>query len=915
RKDYPDVVYRSEEAKIRAITLEILHYHVTGRPQLVGTTSVEHSERLSDRLTAEPVRRLLQAMVIRHAYLKKNNIQESERAIPELAALNKPISGLDVGELRGLVRTLNLGIQLSLEEPDNTTRLLEILDLQPADLPRLVKVLQGGIPHQVLNARKHDEESQIIAKAGAFGAVTIATNMAGRGVDIKLGGELPEETLGDVNRVLARGGHEDAFDMRNEQRRELLRELTPEDYGIYEEQVSAFFQYMDDMERVRALGGLHIIGSERHEARRIDNQLRGRAARQGDPGSSRFYLSLGDDLMRLFGGQQVEGLLNRLNIDEALPIESGIVGRLVEQSQTRVEGSNFDVRKHLLEYDDVLNSQRARIYSQRDAVFTKEDLSEDVTGMLGTEMANRIPEALKDEEGPWKLLAYLEEIQPTIEFEDIIYPSFTQFLLLDSVETRAQAVMDPDQAWHDALLDVADQALQAEREHLMRSAREIIDKSEETLQAQLDERNDALDTFEESLSDNSEETSQRRPQDIAEELAILVHLPIRLTPEQMRRLASDPSEVIESLRVQVKNQLTAITITRLIGAFERRLEESLNLKPTQFQDMEWNEAADSLLKIVEETFDRRTERLLGARGRPGSAVQEGQIARDLAPHLARLQGQAPSQGQIIQFLNLMAQGARITFDRKTHRQTWEHTTRLRYIFLAAHLLGQRTPQQVTDQVLEHLEGAQAAMAQVWGRSEWTRMVQGEATLSSLIEAARARVVEVLGEAHFNEIDRLPLSEIDPADRAAVQDILGRRVLSEIYRQLLLGVISELWVDYLTRVEALRVSIGLEAYAQRDPLVQYKSRASEMFGELLAEIRIGVISRMFTFRPRTALPAVESGGDGQPAEAPAPSEAAEAVAAVPQPRPAAQGLDQRQQGGGGTPSQTSGQPGKKKRRRH
>ena len=136
------------------------------------------------------------------------------------------------------------------------------------------------------------------------------------------------------------------------------------------------------MERVRELGGLHVIGSERHEARRIDNQLRGRAARQGDPGSSRFYLSLEDDLMRLFGGAQVEGLMARLNIDESVPIESGMVGRLVEQSQTRVEGANFDVRKHLLEYDDVLNAQRKRIYAQRDRVFTKEDLSEDVAEML-----------------------------------------------------------------------------------------------------------------------------------------------------------------------------------------------------------------------------------------------------------------------------------------------------------------------------------------------------------------------------------------------------------------------------------------------------------------------------------------------------------------------------------------------------
>ncbi len=897
RKDYPDVVYRSEEAKLRAITREIAYYYILGRPQLVGTTSVEHSERLSERLRAEPIRRLLQTMMLRDTWLEKNNRQDDERAIPELQPLYKPIDDLNTAELRQMARSLETS--LSLEEQPNLGRILTLLRLGPEHAERLIAVLQGGVPHQVLNARKHDEESQIIAKAGAFGAVTIATNMAGRGVDIKLGGELPEEIMGDVNRVLARV-RDDAYDMRNEERRQVLREMTPEDYGIYAEQVQAFYQYMDDMERVRALGGLHIIGSERHEARRIDNQLRGRAARQGDPGSSRFYLSLGDDLMRLFGGQQVEGLLNRLNIDEAVPIESGIVGRLVEQSQTRVEGSNFDVRKHLLEYDDVLNAQRVRIYSQRDAVFTKDDLSDDVTDMLSTELQTRIPQSLKDEEGPWKLLAYLEEIQPTIEFEDIIYPSFTQYLLLDTIENRAKAAMDPQNAFQDALLYVADQALNAEREHLMRSAQEMITKSEESLQTQLDERNDALDTFLESKGETDPEVAPRKPQEIAEELVAAVRLPLRLTPEQMRQLSSDPETVVEAVRVQVKTQLIAIMIARIIGSFERRLEESLNLKPAQFQDYEWNEAAEQLMNVLEDAFNRRTERLLG---------DQGQIARDLAPALAKLDGQAPAQGLIIQMLNLMAQGSRIAFDRKTHRQTWERTTRLRYIFLAARILGARNPQGVTDEVLEHLEGAQAAMAQVWGRSEWMRMRQNETTLSALVDAARERVVEEIGEAHFNEIAELSLDEIGAEDRLAVQEVLGRRVLSEIYRQLLLGVISELWVDYLTRVEALRVSIGLEAYAQRDPLVQYKSRASEMFSELLAEIRIGVISRMFTYRPRTAVQNVEAAGDGQQAEPQAtPAGQGEAVAAgQPQPSGAVQGSPR--------PGPAVGQTGKKKRKRH
>jgi hypothetical protein len=306
-----------------------------------------------------------------------------------------------------------LGLSLNLEEQPNLDILLQVLELKPQHTPRLIKALQGGIPHAVLNAKKHDEESLIIARAGALGAVTIATNMAGRGVDIRLGGELPDEVLQDTIRVLVKAGVPDPYDMTNEERRQALLKIAPEEYGIYEEAVRAFLQYLEDMVSVRALGGLHVIGSERHEARRIDNQLRGRAARQGDPGSSRFYLSMEDELMRLFGGVQGENLMRRLNLDEMVPIESGVLGRLVEQSQTRVEGSNFDVRKHLLEYDDVLNTQRKRIYGQRDLVFTKDDLSEDVLEMLDLELKERVPANLKDEEGPWKLLGFLEQIQPS----------------------------------------------------------------------------------------------------------------------------------------------------------------------------------------------------------------------------------------------------------------------------------------------------------------------------------------------------------------------------------------------------------------------------------------------------------------------------------------------------------------------
>ncbi len=300
RKDFPDVVFRSEEAKLRAIVNEIIKYHILGRPMLVGTTSVEHSDRLSDLLSAEMVRRLLQVSLIRDVWMELNNREMIEQNVPDLAFLNLPLAELNISQMRKYARSLNI-ISINPQDPENARRLLKIFDLPDEYLERLTMVCQAGVVHRVLNARKHDEEAMIINNAGSFGAVTIATNMAGRGVDIKLGGEISEELYADVARVLKRYQY-DPYSMNNEDKREALLKLSSEDFDIYEESVKAFLKSMSEMEKVRELGGLHVIGSERHEARRIDNQLRGRSSRQGDPGSSRFFLSLEDELMRLFGG-------------------------------------------------------------------------------------------------------------------------------------------------------------------------------------------------------------------------------------------------------------------------------------------------------------------------------------------------------------------------------------------------------------------------------------------------------------------------------------------------------------------------------------------------------------------------------------------------------------------------------------
>jgi preprotein translocase subunit SecA len=291
RVENPDLVYRTETEKWDAIVTEIIEEHAKGRPVLVGTVSIEKSEKLSTML-----------------------------------------------DRRGLKRGTTTG---------------------------------GGVDkHVVLNAKYHAQEAEFVAQAGRKGAVTIATNMAGRGTDILLGGN-PEfmarqQSLAEgIAERLAKG--EERF-VEDEQfayffHLDAFYRVPKSDY----QRIFDHFKRQCDAEHddVIALDGLHIVATERHEARRIDNQLRGRAGRQGDPGASRFYLSLEDDLMRIFGSDRISGLMQKLGMEEGVPIEHGMVTRAIERAQKQVEAQNFSVRKHLLEYDDVMNKQRENIYALR----------------------------------------------------------------------------------------------------------------------------------------------------------------------------------------------------------------------------------------------------------------------------------------------------------------------------------------------------------------------------------------------------------------------------------------------------------------------------------------------------------------------------------------------------------------------
>ncbi|MEA4992450.1 MAG: preprotein translocase subunit SecA [Oscillibacter sp.] len=267
-----------------------------------------------------------------------------------------------------------------------------------------------GIPHSILNAKNHEKEAEIIAQAGKLGAVTVATNMAGRGTDIMLGGNAEYMAQADLRKT----GMSD----------ELIGEATGYAETDSEEILDARKRYAEALarhkaeisdvaEKVREAGGLFIIGTERHDSRRIDNQLRGRAGRQGDPGETRFYISLEDDLMRLFGGDRITGIMERMDLDEDTPIESKMLTKAIENAQTTVESRNFQSRKSVLEYDDVMNKQREIIYGQRKQVLDGKDLKEILLGMTRSAIADQVAQAFGeqtalDEAGFREMLTVLE---------------------------------------------------------------------------------------------------------------------------------------------------------------------------------------------------------------------------------------------------------------------------------------------------------------------------------------------------------------------------------------------------------------------------------------------------------------------------------------------------------------------------
>ena len=301
-----------------------------------------------------------------------------------------------------------------------------------------------GIKHNLLNAKNHEREAEIVAQAGQFGAVTVATNMAGRGTDIMLGGNAEYMAKNDLRKAgLTDELIAEATGYADTDNEEILhaRKLFAEKLAQHKAEIAG------EAERVRAAGGLFIIGTERHDSRRIDNQLRGRAGRQGDPGETRFYISLEDDLMRLFGGDRVTSLMERMNIDEDTPIENKLLSRTIEQAQTTVESRNFQARKSVLEYDDVMNKQREIIYGQRKQVLDGMDVKGIIMNMMNGAISNLVNAAFVGAEH--LDMAACRDLLRSVE--GVYFPKYT--VKLDEQQLRTMTQQDFTDLFTEAAAD------------------------------------------------------------------------------------------------------------------------------------------------------------------------------------------------------------------------------------------------------------------------------------------------------------------------------------------------------------------------------------------------------------------------------------------------------------------------------
>ncbi len=676
RVNYADVIFRFEREKMQAMLDEIREVHETGRPVLVGTTSIEKSEEVADMLA------------------------------------------------------------------------------------------RFGIPHQVLNAKYHEREAEIVAQAGRRGAVTIATNMAGRGTDIILGGNPEFMAWADLKRLTDEDGRP-LYPTRLE---------VPKD--VWEQAVARYEPEMRvEGREVAAVGGLHIIGTERHESRRIDNQLRGRAGRQGDPGSSRFFLSLDDDLMRKFAGEWVSAVLTRLGMQEGEAIESRMVSRRIEGAQKKVEERNFDIRKNLLEYDEVMDEQRKRVYSFRQGLLEGESPKERILEMIDSQVQDAATRFLADDYGAGSFAEWVgQRLGVELTARDLRGASFE-----DSEEiARARA----ERQLHEAIRQAMDENLPADA-----------DPSEWTWQALVRWANERFE--------------------------------LNLKDRELKKYARTDGDEFQFGR----NDLEEYLYEQAAGSIQK-----VDVSPArEFLLPDWGRR--SLSGWVHHKFTIAIDPAEWAEIDRAEIVRR--IKAEARRLYTQKEAELPARIAMLRYLGGREAGAQPRYDREG-LAAWA-SERYRIVASADELRPLLRPEieaLLIDLAHRHYQGGRVS-EELDARLDAAGLGAPSAPAAKDATAPDPAALEALAAwARANldaDISAQDLQALEPArirdHLVADLDARYRPEMREMEKAVLLQILDSSWMEHLRAMDHLRSSIGLQGYAQIDPKVEYKREGMRIFAEM------------------------------------------------------------------------------------
>ncbi len=621
-----------------------------------------------------------------------------------------------------------------------------------------------GIPHQVLNAKYHEREAEIVAQAGRRGAVTIATNMAGRGTDIILGGNPEFMAWADLKRL----NDEDGRPLYPT-RLEVPRDVWEQAVARYEPEMKA------EGREVAALGGLHIIGTERHESRRIDNQLRGRSGRQGDPGSSRFFLSLEDDLMRKFAGEWVSAVLTRLGMQDGEAIESRMVSRRIEGAQKKVEERNFDIRKNLLEYDEVMDEQRKRVYSFRQALLEGGSPKDRVLEMIDSQIEDAAARFLADDYGAASFAEWVgQRLGVELTTRDIKSVEFEQ--AEEVARDRAERQL------HETIRQAMDENLPSDA-----------DPSEWTWQALTRWANERFE--------------------------------LNLKDRELKKFASGSGEELEFDR----NELEDYLYEQAVGSIRK-----VDLAPAaEFLRPDWGRR--SLSGWVHHKFTIAVDPADWAGLDRAEIVRR--IKADARRLYGQKESELPARIALLRFLSERNDGTTPRFDREGLAD-WT-SERYGAVVTADELRPLLRPEMealIIDLAHRHYRGtrvaedleARLAAAGIGAQPSARNPTTSEP--AAITDLARWASENLRAELAPDDLRDLPPADIRDTLLAAF-DALYRPEMREMEKAVLLQILDSSWMEHLRAMDHLRSSIGLQGYAQIDPKVEYKREGMRIFAEM------------------------------------------------------------------------------------